>query len=130
MSTMFRISIVTAAALAAFTAGPRPVSAQTDPMSNVQTLMSQARTSFDQLDYEGTVKALDTAIGVLEARPNEEARRLLPAAYEMRARSRFGLGQQPEARADFTSLLKVDPAYALTGQVSPRILALFEQVAQ
>ena len=130
MSTILRTSIATAAVLAALAAGPRPLSAQADPMSNVQSLMSQAQASFDQLDYEGTVKALDTAIGVLEARPNEEARRQLPAAYEMRARSRYGLGQQPEARTDFIALLKVDPAYALTGQVSPRIVALFEEVAR
>ena len=55
-------------------------------------------------------------------------RRLLPSAYEMRARALFGLGKEPEARADFVSLLKVDPGYALTGQVSPRIVAMFDEV--
>ncbi|OFW29276.1 MAG: hypothetical protein A3H97_08920 [Acidobacteria bacterium RIFCSPLOWO2_02_FULL_65_29] len=128
MSTVLRIAIVAATALASLAAGPRPAWAQADQMSNVQTLMTQARTSFDQLDYEGTVKALDTAIGVLEARPTEEARKLLPTAYEMRARSRFGLGLRAEAQADFTSLLNMDPAYALTGQLSPRIVELFEAV--
>ena len=51
------------------------------------------RASFDQLDYENTVKALDSAIGAIEARPTPEAERLLPSAYEMRARSLFGLNK-------------------------------------
>lgn len=109
-----------------------PAAAQTpDPTSNVQILMTQARASFDQLDYEGAVKALDPAISVLEvARPTPDTRRALATAYEMRAKSRFGLGQQPESRADFVALLKVDPSYALTGQISPRIVALFDEVAK
>ena len=97
-------------------------------LSNVKMLVDQARASFDALDYENTVKALDSAIGAIEARPTEEARRLLPAAYEMRARSQFGLGREPAARADFASLVRVDPSYVLTGQVSPRIIAVFDEV--
>jgi hypothetical protein len=116
--------------LAAVAAGP-PAFAQIDPTSNVQILMTQAKTSFDQLDYEGTLKALDPAISVLEAaRPTPDTKRTLATAYELRARSRFGLGQQAESRADFVSLLKVDPGYALAGQVSPRIVALFDEVAK
>lgn len=97
-------------------------------LAGVKMLLDQARASFDALDYENTVKALDSAIGAVEARPTEEARRLLPSAYEMRARSHFGLGREPAARADFTSMLKVEPGYVLTGQVSPRIIAVFEQI--
>ncbi len=104
--------------------------AQGDQLSNVKGLIDQARASFDGLDYENTVKALDSAIGALEAQPNAEARRLLPAAYDMRARSLFSLGKEAEARRDFTSLLKVEPGYVLTGQVSPRIIALFEEVTK
>ncbi len=113
-------------------AGSPPAAAQqVDPTSNVQILMSQARASVDQLDYEGAVKALDPAISVLEAaRPTPDTRRTLASAYELRARSRFGLGQQAESRADFEALLKVDPSYALTGQVAPRISAIFDEVAK
>jgi hypothetical protein len=114
-------------------AGPLPAGAQTqvDPTSNVQILMTQAKASFDQLDYEGAVKALDPAISVLEsARPTADTRRTLAAAYEMRARSRFGLGQPPEAEADLVSLLKIDPSYALTAPIEPRIATLFEKVAK
>ena len=97
-------------------------------LSNVKGLVDQARASFDNLDYENTVKALDSAIGAIEARPTPEARRLLPSAYDMRARSYFGLGKENEARADFVALLKVEPGYVLTGQLSPRILAMFDEV--
>lgn len=104
--------------------------AQVDQLSNVKGLVDQARASFEQLDYENTVKALDSAIGAIEARPTPEARLLLPSAYDTRARALLGLGKEPEARADFVSLLKVEPGYILPGQVSPRIIALFEEVAE
>ena len=102
--------------------------AQGDQLSNVKGLVDQARVSFEQLDYENTVKALDSAIGAIEARPTPEARLLMPAAYDMRARALFGLGKEAEARADFVSLLKADPAYVLSGQLSPRIIAMFDEV--
>ncbi len=101
--------------------------AQTE-LSNVKGLVDQARASFDNLDYENTIKALDSAIGAIEARPTPEARRLLPAAYDMRARSFFGLGKENEARTDFVSLLKVEPGYVITGQLSPRIITMFDEV--
>jgi tetratricopeptide (TPR) repeat protein len=92
-------------------------------------LLSQAKQFFDALDYEHAVSALDQAIVVLEGRPLQDpARRGLPGAYEMRARSQFGLGKEPEARADFVALLKADPVYTLTGQVSPRVVAIFDEV--
>lgn len=112
----------------AITATAAPAFAQGDQLSNVKGLVDQARAAFDQLDYENTVKALDSAIGAIEARPTPEVRRLLPAAYDMRARSLFGLGKEDAARADFIALLKVEPGYVLTGQVSPRIIAMFEEV--
>ena len=120
----------TAACLIPLLLAPGRSLAQGDQLSNVKMLVDQARASFDQLDYENTVKALDSAIGAIEARPTPEAKRLLPAAYEMRARSLFGLNKMPEARADFVSLLKTEPGYQLTGQVSPRIVALYDEVAK
>jgi len=105
-----------------------PVFAQGDQLSNVKGLVDQARTSFDALDYENTIKALDSAIAAIEARPTPELRRLLPQAYEMRARSLFGLSKEAEAKNDFLSLLKVEPGYTLSGQVSPRIATMFDEL--
>jgi hypothetical protein len=101
-----------------------------DQLSNVKGLVDQARTSFDALDYENTIKALDSAIGAIEARPTPEVRRLLPQAYEIRARALFGLGKEAEAKNDLLSLLKVEPGYQLLGQVSPRIVAMFDELAK
>jgi hypothetical protein len=103
---------------------PVAAAAQTD--QEAQVLMSEARRFFEQLDYERAVTALDRAIAGFEAKPTPEALKQLPLAYEMRARSRFGLDDQNGAKADFVLLLKVDPAYALTGEVSPRVVTLFE----
>src|SRR5262249_6623102 len=92
-------------------------------------LMSQASQFFENLDYEHALSALDQAIVVLEGRPLQDpVRRSLPVAYEMRARSQYGLGKEAEARADFVALLKVDPVYTLTGQVTPKVVAIFDEV--
>lgn len=105
-----------------------PAAAQTD--QEAQVLMSEARRFFEQLDYERAVTALDRAIAGFEAKPTPEARKQLPLAYEMRARSRFGLDDQVGARADFVLLLRVDPGHTLTGQVSPRVVALFDEAVK
>ena len=98
---------------------------------DVQAYLADARRSFDQLEYDKTVAALDRAIPILEARPAQDPlRRDLPGAYEMRARSRFGLGDQDGARADFVSLVRNSPGYSLTGQVSPRVVSLFNDVVK
>ena len=104
--------------------------AQADQLSNVKGLVDQARVSFDALDYENTIKALDSAIGAIEARPTPEAKRLLPQAYDMRARALFGLTKDKEGTADFVSLVKVEPGYQLAGQVSPKILAIWDEVVK
>src|SRR5260370_37230983 len=91
-----------------------------------QVLMSEAKQYFDALDYEHAVRALDQAIVIVErAAPQDPSRKQLGLAYEMRARSRFGLGDQKGASDDLVALLKVDPSYALPSQVSPRVVALF-----
>jgi hypothetical protein len=103
---------------------------QTDQLSNVKGLVDQAKTAFDALDYENTIKALDSAIAAVEARPTPELRRLLPQAYEMRALSLFGLSKEAEARNDFVALLKIEPGYTLSGQVSPKIAMVFDEVVK
>jgi len=100
--------------------------AQTTDTAEAQIQMSEARRHFDALEYEQAVPALDRAIALLSARPAPDTRRLLASAYELRARSRFGLNDQNGARNDFVSMLKVDTAYTLSGQISPRVVALFD----
>lgn len=109
-------------------AGARSARAQADQLSNVKGLVDQATAAFEQLDYENTIRALDSAIGAILARPTEEVRRLLPGAYEMRAKAQFGLNKEAEARADLLALFKADPGYTLTGQNSPRFLAIADEI--
>ncbi|MEO6213628.1 MAG: PEGA domain-containing protein [Vicinamibacterales bacterium] len=107
-------------------------SAAAAPQDNADALYQEARRLFEALDYEKAVVALDQAIAALQTgAPGDAARReRLAMAFEMRARSRFGLGDQDGAKADFVLLLKLAPSHALAGQVSPRVVALFEQTAR
>ncbi len=102
-----------------------PAFAQGD-LAEAQAQVAEARRRFDALDYEQAVPALDRVIAILGTRRTEDTRRLLADAFEMRARSRFGLGDQNGAREDFISMLKVDAARALTGQISPRVVSIFD----
>lgn len=96
-----------------------------------EAMYQEARRLFDALDYERAVVSLDQAIAALEAAPVDAARNeRLASALEMRARSKFGLGDQDGARTDFVALLKLAPGHALSGQVSPRVVALFEETAR
>lgn len=109
--------------------GVRGATAQ---QSNAEALYQEARRLFDSLEYDKAVVALDEAIAAFQAAPAGDATRRdrLATAYEMRARSKYGLGDQDGARADFVSLLQLSPGYVLSGQVSPRVVALFEEVVR
>ena len=82
--------------------GAGPAVAQT-PDAEVQVQMSEARRHFEALEYEQAVPSLDRAIALLQARQGDESRRILAEALEIRARSRFGLGDQRPAVATATS---------------------------
>lgn len=120
---MTRLIVAIALALTAATVAAQQSSAVADAQ------FQEGRRLFDALDYEKAVGALDQAIAALEATtPRDLVRRdKLASAYEMRARSKFGLGDQDGTRADFVALLKLDPGHTLSGQVSPRVVALFEE---
>jgi len=96
--------------------------------ADVQVQMSEARRHFEALEYEQAVPSLDRALAMLQARPANDVRALLAEALELRARSRFGLGDQDGAKQDFVALLKANPGHAMTGQVSPRVVAIFDEV--
>ena len=110
-----------AAVLLSLLALPSLVVAQNNDMADVQVQMAEARRHFDALEYEQAVPALDRAVAILTTRRNNDNQKILSDAYEMRARSRYGLGDQNGAHDDFVALLKADPAHTLSGQrPSPR----------
>lgn len=92
--------------------------------------LAQARQLFDALDYEQAIPLLDRAVAVLElqAARDPSARPSLVSAYGMRARARFGIGNRDGAVADFRSALANDPGFSLGEGVSPRIVALLDEV--
>ena len=92
--------------------------------------LAEGQRLFDELDYEHAVPLLSRAILALEPMAAQQpgARAALVGAYGMRARSLFGLDDSAKAQADFRALLALDPSFALSGQVSPRVVALFDSV--
>lgn len=92
--------------------------------------LAQAKVQFETLNYEAAAAALDALIATLEPQAAKDAvaAKLLPTAYELRARSRYQLGNMDGANADFRVLLKIAPGYTLTGQVSQRVGKAFEDI--
>jgi tetratricopeptide (TPR) repeat protein len=113
------------ALLAAVLVLPVMLAGQQAPVVTDQSYL-EGRRLFESLDYENAVRALDHAIVALQVGADPARRELLLSAYEMRARSKFGLGDTNGAVADFVALLKINPSHMLTGQVSPRVVSLFD----
>jgi hypothetical protein len=92
--------------------------------------LAQARQLFDALDYEQALPLLDRAVAMLELQAARDpgSRPMLTAAYGMRARARFGTGNKDGATSDFRSALAIDPGFSLGQGVSPRIVALLDEV--
>src|SRR4051812_17708834 len=109
---------------------PRPSAAQDAAAARGDAELAEARQLFDALDYEHAVPAFDRAVATLEPLAAQQitARPSLATAYELRGRARFGLGDKDGAVGDFKSLLGVNPAFAFASQVSPRVVALLDEV--
>lgn len=109
-------------------AGAAPVLSAQAPSPEAQ--LAQAKAQFDALAYDAAVTTLDPLIAALEPLVPKDAvaAKVLPTAYELRARSRFGLGNAEGANADFRALLKIAPGYTLTGQVSQRVSRMLEDI--
>lgn len=118
------------AALVAIEVGAAGAPQQPVPATGGEAALVEARRLFDALDYEHAVAVLDMVIVQLQSRIAQEpsVKATLVSAYEMRARARFGLGNQDGARADFKLLLALAPGHALPDQVSPRVVAVFDEV--
>jgi tetratricopeptide (TPR) repeat protein len=105
----------------------------TRELTAMRAAYDRARERLDELDFQGAVKELGSLIDPrAKTRPSDlgfEESRLLAAAYDLRARAQFNLGNAAAAEADFTSLLRVDPSYAIDRQtLSPKVVDLFDRV--
>jgi hypothetical protein len=90
----------------------------------------EGRRLFDALEYEQALTFLDRAISALEPQASRDpgGRTALISALEMRARARFGMGNREGAVADFRTLLSHEPSFALPDGVSPRVVAVLDEV--
>jgi hypothetical protein len=97
---------------------------------SVDPRLLDAKRLFDAMDYEAAVPALDRVITQLRAEaPGEPAaREVLATALEMKARARYGLGDQEGAKADFKALLAANPGHVLPPKVSPRVVAIYNDI--
>lgn len=95
------------------------------PDAEVQQQLSEAQRHFESLEYEQAIPSAERAITLLQGRQGEAAKHSLATALEIRARSRYGLGDSDAARRDFVDLLKAEPGYTLSGQVSRRVVEVF-----
>ena len=118
-----------AAGLSVGVAGaPSPVPrAQAGQSGALDLVFEQGKRLFEQFNYDEAVKSFNQLISALTAPGQTPRQDLLVQAYELRARSRFSLGDNAGAEQDFAALLGVKPDFKL-GAVSPRVVAIFEGV--
>jgi hypothetical protein len=90
----------------------------------------EGRRLFDALEYEQALPLLDRAVAMLEPQAFRDpaSRAALVNAFELRARARFGMGNREGAVADFRALLGLEPGFTLAAEVSPRVVALLDEV--
>jgi len=99
----------------------------------IRAAFDRARARIDDLDFAGGIRELAAIIEPRKtARASDlgsEELTLLCAAYDLRARAYFNLGNMKAAEADFQALLRLNPSYAIDRQtLSPKVVDLFDRV--
>jgi tetratricopeptide (TPR) repeat protein len=98
---------------------------------NLRAAFDRARARLDDLDFAGAVRELTTILEPRRAAKDlgAEELALVSAAFDMRARAQFNLGNLKGAEADFEALVRLDPSYAIDRQtLSPKVVDLFDRV--
>lgn len=91
-------------------------------------LLEQGKRLFDGFQYDLAIPIFDRLIVVLTTDGQPRRPELLTAAYELRARSRFAMGDSAGTEEDFSSLLAVNPGFRLTQDISPRVVEILQSV--
>ncbi|HEU4401570.1 MAG TPA: PEGA domain-containing protein, partial [Candidatus Polarisedimenticolia bacterium] len=117
---------------------PSPALAQqeedlTAGLRAMRAAYDRARERIDNLDFAGAIRELGAIIEPRRSvRPGDLAQEeldVLGAAYDMRARAYFNLGNLKAAEADFSALVRLDPGYSIDRQtLSPKVVDLFDRV--
>ena len=133
------LTLISGAALLlvlAFALSPAPAQEEEDLTASLKTMrasFNKARERLDNLDFAGAIRELSTVIEprktVKTSDLSAEELKLLCAAYDLRARGQFNLGNGKGAEGDFASLLRLNPGYAIDRQtLSPKVVDLFDRV--
>jgi hypothetical protein len=93
-----------------------------------ELLFDQGKRSFDAFTYDQAVPVFDRLIALLTAGGQVQRPDLLVQAYELRARSRFALGDPAGTEQDFSALLVIKADFKLSAGVSPRVVTVFNSV--
>lgn len=94
----------------------------------VDAALGEASRLFNEAEYERALPFLDRAVEQLEPHSGDSSlRSRLVSAYELRARTYFGVGDRDRARTDFEALVRLNPSHVLPA-VSPAIQELFEEI--
>ena len=122
---------------AAETTGP-PILAQeeedlTASLKAMRAAFNRARERIENLDFAAASRELGAIIeprkAVKASDLSLEEMNVLCAAYDMRGRAHFNLGNVKGAEADFGSLVRLNPGYAIDRQtLSPKVVDLFDRV--
>jgi tetratricopeptide (TPR) repeat protein len=104
----------------------------TENLRAMREAYDRARERIDELDFASAVRELQALIDPRQATASSaslEEQEVLCQAYDLRARAYFNLGNLKAAEADFESLIRLDPSYAIDRQtLSPKVVDLFDQV--
>ena len=113
-----------AACLSAGVAGAPapPARLQAGQSGALDLLFEQGKRLFDQFNYDEAVKIFNQLINAMTVAGQTPRQDLLVQTYELRARSRFALGETAGAEQDFAALLGVKPDFKLGSGISPRVV--------
>jgi tetratricopeptide (TPR) repeat protein len=124
------LALSTSAAVPAFSQVPLPPPQQPTqaPAGTLELLLDQGRRLFDAFQYDQALPLFDRLVLALGQGGQTPRADLLIQTLELRARSRFALGDVQGAEQDFSALLATEPSHKLGAGVSPRVVNAFEAV--
>jgi len=134
--TAVLIAVVVAVAMVAAPVPPAWAQQEEDLTAGLRGMREaydRARDRIEELDFAAAVSELQPVIEPRRAvRPADlgaEEQKLLCAAYDLRARAHFNLGNSGAAESDFEALLRLDPSWTIDRQtLSPKVVDLFDKV--
>lgn len=130
------LSIAALAAVGGVALGPAAAIEEEDiagQLGEYRLLLEQATEHLEALDFSEAIDAYTRLIDAYKTGQvpmvTPDAHELVAKSYEGRALALANLGRNPEASADFESLIRFDPTYAIDlSGISPKLVSLYRDV--